>query len=229
MRLFNSFDAAVGIYEKSKVFFKIAGGLYKASCLKALIKEWAEEANWFDWASTAAIAIAQFTVWFATEGVAFIAEVALLLVSAGFLIADIAGAITICNKEDCKPAVTPALTFTPAGSFINTAENVKVTLSAQCKNMAGQYVDSTLDITKLAVNTQIDNNNGKLVIAQTPGVLATTFMPVGSYRSSAQNIKVTLSASCKNMRGEVVESSLIVTDLPIKNEIANANGQLKAE
>ncbi|NCD70263.1 CVNH domain-containing protein [Mucilaginibacter agri] len=229
MRLFNSFDAAVGFYEKAKVFFKIAGGLYKASCLKMLIKTWAEEANWFDWASTAAIAIAQFTVWFATEGIAFIAEVALLLASAGFLIADIVKAVNVCTADECTPAKAPVENFTPAGSFINSADNVLVTLFAQCKNKAGVYVDSTLNITNIATIKQVDNADGKLVFAPATGSKATTFTPNGSYRSSSQNIKVTLSAACKNMQGNTVNSVLDITDLALSKEIANANGQLKVE
>ncbi|RFZ92301.1 hypothetical protein D0C36_12765 [Mucilaginibacter conchicola] len=228
-RLFNDFDKANTAYQKGKLMFKIGGGLLKASCFKAILKSWAEEASWFDWVTASAFAIAQFTVWFATEGVAFIAEVVLLLANAGFLIKDIANAVSVCTKEECAPLAAPSVTFTAAGSFINTADNVKLILSAQCKNIEGKYIDSSLDISKLAANTQIDNNNGVLVISKAAGTQADTFKPVGSYRNSSQNIKVTLSASCLNMKGNRVDTALDVTDLDIKHEIANSNGQLKAE
>jgi hypothetical protein len=225
-RLLENFKTAEGTYEKAKAFFKIAGGLYKASGFKVLIKAWAEQAEWYDWVVTGALAIAQLTAWLATDGIAFIAEVALSLGSAGAMVVSIANAVNTCMANNAPAPVT--VKFTPAGSYAYTASNIKVTLSASCKNITGLYVDSQLDITELSRNVQIDNNNGRLQVSKVTGNPAATFSPQGSYASPSQSVKVTLSADCKTMNGNTVSSSIDITNLPVGKEIANINGVLTA-
>ena len=53
--------------------------------------------TWWDWTKTGLIAVAQITAWFATDGVAFIAEAAMTIMNAEQLIEDAVKAVKACN------------------------------------------------------------------------------------------------------------------------------------
>ena len=54
--------------------------------------------TWWEWVKTGMIAVAQIMVWFATDGVAFVAEAALSIMSAESLIEDAIKADKVCGK-----------------------------------------------------------------------------------------------------------------------------------
>ena len=53
--------------------------------------------TWWEWVNTGVIAVAQIIAWFATDGVAFIAEAALSIMSAEQLIEDTIKAGKACS------------------------------------------------------------------------------------------------------------------------------------
>ena len=55
--------------------------------------------TWWEWVKTGMIAVAQIMVWFATDGVAFVAEAALSIMSAESLIEDAIKADKVCGKS----------------------------------------------------------------------------------------------------------------------------------
>jgi len=81
-----NFSDAEGSMAKSKALFSLMGEIWKAGGFKAAFKIIKKEMSWWEWAKTGIIAIAQITAWFATDGIAFIAEAALSIMSAEQLI-----------------------------------------------------------------------------------------------------------------------------------------------
>jgi len=82
----HNFSVAQGKKNKALALFKIAGGIYKAGGFKAAFKALEHEMGWWAWTKAAIISCAQFTAWFASDGVAFVAEVVLTIMSAEQLI-----------------------------------------------------------------------------------------------------------------------------------------------
>ena len=97
LRAIRNFNEADGAYQKAKALFAIFGGIYKAGGFRAVFKVLKDEMSWWEWLKTGIIAVAQIAAWFATDGVAFIAEVALNIMSAEQLLEDGIKAGKICS------------------------------------------------------------------------------------------------------------------------------------
>jgi len=82
------FNEAATAYTKAKAFFGIAGGIYYAGGLGAAFKVLKEEMGWWDWTKTGVLVFLQLAAWFASEGAAFIAEVAMIIMQAEQMIED---------------------------------------------------------------------------------------------------------------------------------------------
>ena len=95
-RAIRDFSEADGAYNKAKALFTLLGQIYKAGGLSAAFKVIKDEMTEWEWIKTGVIAVAQIAAWFATDGVAFIAEVALNIMSAEQLIEDAAKAVKAC-------------------------------------------------------------------------------------------------------------------------------------
>ncbi len=96
-RAIQAFSEADGALNKSRALFTIMGQIWKAGGFSAAFKVIMDEMSWWDWLKTGVIAVAQITAWFATDGVAFIAEAVLTIMSATQLIEDAAKAVKACN------------------------------------------------------------------------------------------------------------------------------------
>ena len=96
-RAIQAFSDADGAMNKAKALFKLFGQIWKAGGFKAAFKVIKDEMTWWDWTKTGVIAVAQITAWFATDGVAFVAEVALNVMSAEQLIEDAVNAVKACK------------------------------------------------------------------------------------------------------------------------------------
>lgn len=96
LRAIQKFNEASGAYEKAKALFAIFGGIYKAGGFRAVFKVLKDEMSWWQWLKTGVIAVAQIASWFASDGVAFIAEVALNIMSAEQLLEDGVKAVKVC-------------------------------------------------------------------------------------------------------------------------------------
>ena len=80
-----------------KSIFELLDGVHKLDVFDAIWDQVKEGMSWWDWAKTGLVAAAQFTAWFATDGVAFVAEVALVVFNAVELGVDIKEAISTFN------------------------------------------------------------------------------------------------------------------------------------
>ncbi|MFY7885860.1 MAG: hypothetical protein ACOVOV_13560 [Dolichospermum sp.] len=209
--------------------FDLFGQIYKAGGVDAIIQDWENsDISWWDWVTTGVEVIAQIVAWIATDGVALAAQVVIVLVDATELIADIVNCVNTCNIPNLP--TTP--TFTPLGTYINSSNNVRVTLNsklpqANAAPSVGQMVTtSTYDITNLNITTGFDNINGVLQVSQNAGTSPNTFIPNGSYLQSAVSNNVTLSANCLTIQGATVQSTLDITNLQLSQTISNINGVL---
>ena len=95
-RAVRDFSEADGAYNKAKALFTLFGQIYKAGGFRAALKVIKDEMTTWEWIKTGVIAVAQIAAWFATDGIAFIAEVALNIMSAEQLIEDAAKAVKAC-------------------------------------------------------------------------------------------------------------------------------------
>ena len=98
-RAIRNFNTAEGAVNKAKALFTLMGQIYNAGGFKAAFKALKDEMSWWDWTKTGLIAVAQLTAWFATDGVAFIAEAALSIMSAEQLIEDAVKAVKACSSD----------------------------------------------------------------------------------------------------------------------------------
>jgi hypothetical protein len=96
---FIKFKDAKGVWKKAFRLFSIIGAFNKATGFKSIIKEIFSTMSLWDWLKTGILFVAQITAWFATEGVAFVAKLALTLMSAEGFIEDAVKAVICCSKE----------------------------------------------------------------------------------------------------------------------------------
>lgn len=97
LRAIKNFNEAEGALSKAKALFKIIGGIYKAGGFRAVFKVLKDEMTWWEWTKTGIIAVAQLTAWLASDGVAFVAEAALNIMSATSLIEAALKATKACS------------------------------------------------------------------------------------------------------------------------------------
>lgn len=97
LRAIQNFNEAEGALNKAKALFKIIGGIYKAGGFRAVFKVLKDEMTWWEWTKTGIIAVAQVTAWIASDGVAFVAEAALNIMSATSLIEAVLKATKACS------------------------------------------------------------------------------------------------------------------------------------
>lgn len=98
-RAIHNFSVADSATAKAKALFAIMGGIWNAGGFKAALKVAKDEMSWWDWMKTGVIAVAQLTAWFATDGIAFVAEAALSVMSAEQLIEDSVKADNACRTS----------------------------------------------------------------------------------------------------------------------------------
>lgn len=70
-------NAASSIMDKAKLMWKIFSEIYNAVGISGILKALKDSMHWYDWIITGVTVAAQLTAWFATDGVALIAELAL--------------------------------------------------------------------------------------------------------------------------------------------------------
>lgn len=91
--------------DKATGVFKILSALYRAGCLGGVISAFTKSLNWWTMILYAVTSVATIVAMVATDGVAFIAEVVLVLVAFAWLITDFVRAVGACTDEAClEPA-----------------------------------------------------------------------------------------------------------------------------
>jgi hypothetical protein len=101
------YDAALGAWEKAKVAFKIFGGFYNAGGCRAVLRRLRDEMSWWDWIVTALIMAAQLIAFVLSDGIVFVAEVALIILGFANLAEDIYFAVTECQQVPTAPEPGP--------------------------------------------------------------------------------------------------------------------------
>lgn len=96
-RAIRNFNEAKSASSKADALFKIIGGIYNAGGFRAVLKVLKDEMTWWEWMKTGIIAVAQVTAWIASDGVAFVAEAALNIMSATSLIEAALKATKACS------------------------------------------------------------------------------------------------------------------------------------
>jgi Fascin domain len=92
-------EAKTGL-ARAKACFKLFKQAVKVTMLKDILKEVLHDMSWWDWTKTSAIAIMQITIWLGSEGVAFIAELALVVMAFESLAEDSYEAAVTCFPND---------------------------------------------------------------------------------------------------------------------------------
>lgn len=134
------------------------------------------------------------------------------------------------TSSSCSP-------FIPAGSYqesLSANTVITVILTATCKNANGGSNPSTLTFNSGALSgiNDISNDNGTLTLESGSGSPVNTenpYVPAGSYQNSSSDIQITLSANCRNEKGDGVNSSTTYSEADAKkfSGIENNNGQLE--
>jgi len=96
-RLIHEFSEASSAVDKARKMFSILKILYDNHVLQDAISIAKDEMSTWDWIKTGLLAAGQLIAWFATDGAAFIAECALVILSATDLIED-----AVKVDKDCK-------------------------------------------------------------------------------------------------------------------------------
>lgn len=122
--------------------------------------------------------------------------------------------------------------FIPAGSYQDSSNNLQVTLSAICINLAGRPVPASLTYNESQAegSMEIANLNGVLTLVSgsgDPDNANNSFLPAGSYPNSS-SISVVLMASCQKVADTSVSASLDLDENQAAEmtDIANENGLL---
>ena len=123
----------------------------------------------------------------------------------------------------------------PSGSYVINSQNISITLNATCQNVTGAWVRPHLPTRRASWGVfDIHNTNGQLGLSVQSGVpnnptpSGSPFIPSGSYTLTSHQISVTISASCLNMQGQWVPSTVTFTadEASSITDINNINGQL---
>lgn len=96
-RAIKNFNEAEGALRKAKALSAIIGGIYNAGGFRAVLKVLKDEKTWWEWTKTGIIAVAQLVAWVASDGVAFVGEAALTIMSATSLIEAALKATKACS------------------------------------------------------------------------------------------------------------------------------------
>jgi hypothetical protein len=94
-RLLIDFRRTASQFDKAKIIFKITNQAINVSLLKSVIKECCAHMSVWEWVKSVVGAVAQFIAWTASDGVAFVAEVALRIESAVGLYEDVDKAVKV--------------------------------------------------------------------------------------------------------------------------------------
>lgn len=226
--MFKEFANSQDKFQAAKRLFGIAQSIWQGGGFKIIFEAWKKEARWYEFILAGVTLIAQLAIWFASDGIAFIAEVALIILSAVSLISSIYTAVTTCAGT--KPPPYVAFSFLPLGSYVKSSSGMRVTLTAQCLDYQRKYKEASLELTDLPTNIYVENINGKLVVTGEDALVAQKFKPLGNYVNTSKSVKVTLQALCQYKdSGGRVKSEIDITGFSTSQKIANINGVLKKE
>ncbi|WP_342616753.1 hypothetical protein [Rhodoferax sp. GW822-FHT02A01] len=87
--------------------FEILKTIYSGGCLGAVFEAFTDSLKWWEMVLYGITGVATIVAALATDGMAFVAEIVILLATFGFLLSDSASAIQICNLPPEQPEPGP--------------------------------------------------------------------------------------------------------------------------
>lgn len=115
--------AVAGATKTDQAFgvFRILSAIYSGGCLGAVVSAFTDSLTWWDMILYGVTAIATIVATLATDGVAFVAEVVVLLATFGFVASDTVKAVQTCSL--------PEPSSVPDGNRVNDQSNGRVYLA----------------------------------------------------------------------------------------------------
>jgi hypothetical protein len=80
--------------DKAKGIWSLVKGIYNIVGAKAIWKAIKDSMSWYDWALTGTVAVAQLTIWFASDGLALVGEIVLEATAIAYTVED---AVQVAN------------------------------------------------------------------------------------------------------------------------------------
>jgi len=164
--------------EMAKAVFAILSKIYDIGCLGAVISAIFKSLSWWDMILYGIVSIATIVALVATDGVAFIAEVAIILVSGAFLLEDVAACIGICSQPSPGPSPTPTNTAgalrTSNGHYMTVAKGGglggdKAALNSDRQAVGPWEIFTIVPIDKGAGTFALKCSNGQYLTASLGG------------------------------------------------------------
>jgi len=123
--------------------FEILKTIYNGGALGAVFSAFTDSLSWWDMLLYGITGTATLIAAFATDGLAFAAEVAILIASTGFLISDSVKAVQACNLPNPSPEFTAAL----------VRQDFSDCLNGNVKNSDPTLAGGTVNVVRNANNT----------------------------------------------------------------------------
>lgn len=129
--------------------------------------------------------------------------------------------VSYCPDKPKPPTFGP---YVPQGEYREVCENIQVHLYANVLDQSRNYLPSSLDLTYLP-RSEVNNMNGLLVLAG-PTESGEGFVPEGSFKQTAKDIRVILSVKHLKADGSHEYLTLDITETR-SNNIDIRNGRLR--
>lgn len=91
--------ASAGKVDRVKAFATLGAEVNRAGGFKTFLKAIRDEVPYWEWIKTGVIAVAQFAIWFASDGAAFVAQVSLSLIDGTDVVLDALKVKPACKSE----------------------------------------------------------------------------------------------------------------------------------
>lgn len=102
--------------DQALAVFDILRAIYKGECLGAIAAAFSKSLTWWNALLYGITSVATIVALVATDGVAFVTEIVLLLATFGFLVSDSIRAANACRSQIAAPEPSPATISLPEGS-----------------------------------------------------------------------------------------------------------------
>lgn len=153
----------------AKEVFNILKTIVGGGCLGAVLSAFFKNLKWYHALLYGAIAMATIMAAVVTDGVSFVAQVVLLLASAGFLVVDCVNAVNVCHACSVYPNVPVRIKSQWKGTYINIETGKIQATDVKPGWLSAQWIfepvtgkDNTYRIKNVWKSSYLHIENGKL-------------------------------------------------------------------
>jgi len=93
----NALNAATTAWTRGIAIAKLGGAILRLIGFKQIIQTLKDNLKWYQWVLMGVIIVAQIVAWFASDGIALVAEIVILAALILVLIADVVNAVKVCS------------------------------------------------------------------------------------------------------------------------------------